>query len=135
MKSIYTLSGIHIQELHKLYQNEWWTKDRTMDETTSCVKGSQICLGLVDEHNTLQGFARVLTDYTFKALIFDLIVADSSRNKGLGNQLMSLIKNHPDLQNVKHFELYCLPDMFDFYEKHGFTSDVGDIKLMRYVSA
>jgi len=103
-----------------------------MDETTSCVKGSQICLGLVDEHNTLQGFARVLTDYTFKALIFDLIVADTYRNKGLGNQLMSLIKNHPDLRNVKHFELYCLPDMFDFYEKHGFTSDVGDIKLLRH---
>lgn len=135
MEVIYVLNNGQIRELHALYQNEWWTKGRTISETESCVKGSQICVGLVDDQGTLQGFARVLTDYTFKALIFDLIVSKKYRNKGLGNKLMSLIKNHQELQNVKHFELYCLPEMFVFYEKHGFSSDVGKIKLMRLVKA
>jgi len=132
MKIIQELNETHIKQLHALYQNEWWTKNRTLEETRLCVSGSQICLALIDEQNNLQGFARVLTDYIFKALIFDVIVFKPYRKKGLGDKLRISIKNHPKLARVKHFELYCLPEMFVFYEKHGFSKDVGDVKLMRY---
>ena len=135
MKVIYTFTDNQIQELHTLYQQEWWTKDRSITDTKKCIGGSQICIGLIDDSGLLQGFARVLTDYIFKAIIFDLIVAKKQRGTGLGNYLVSLIKNHKGLQRVKHFELYCLPEMFDFYEKHGFSSDVGKIKLMRLENA
>ena len=134
MEVIETLNEVQIKELHALYQIEWWTKGRTLTETEACVKGSQICLGLVDNKGALKGFARVLTDYVFKALILDLIVSYEQRNMRLGSQLLSLIKNHPKLKKVKHFELYCLPEMFSFYEKHGFSSDVGEIKLMRHIN-
>lgn len=135
MQSIEKLNESQTHDLHALYQQEWWTKGRTFEDTKTCVQGSQICIGLVDEQGTLQGFARVLTDYAFKALIFDLIVSTKHRSDGLGNTLISLIKNHPQLQQVKHFELYCLPDMSGFYEQHGFSSDVGEIKLMRFINS
>lgn len=135
MNVIFELNEQHVQELNELYQNEWWTKGRSIEDTESCVNGSQINIGIVDENNSLQAYARVLTDYTFKALIFDIIVADNQRGKGLGNRLISLIKGHEKLRKVKHFELYCLPEMFPFYEKHGFSSDVGEIKLMRLTNA
>jgi len=83
----------------------------------------------------LIGFSRVLTDFTFKALIFDIIIAKEHRKKGLGNRLIESIKNHESLKRVKHFELYCLPDMFSLYEVHGFSGDLGEIKLMRYKKA
>ena len=86
------------------------------------------------DRGALQAFARVLTDYTFKALIFDLIVSNKQRRKGLGKKIMLKIINHPKLQSVKHFELYCLPEMFNFYEEYGFSADVGKIKLMRLVN-
>ena len=82
----------------------------------------------------MQGFARVLTDFIFKAIIFDVIVSKPYRNKGLGNQLMDQILKHPNLQSVKHFELYCLPEMVQYYEKYNFSGDVGGIKLMRLVT-
>lgn len=132
MKTIYTFNNKQIQELHTLYENEWWTNNRTFEETTKCIAGSQLCIGLVDDDGTLQGFARVLTDYVFKAIIFDLIVSADQRGTGIGNTLMTTIKNHPRLKHVKHFELYCLPEVFSFYQQHGFSSDVGKIKLMRY---
>lgn len=135
MNVIYSLTENHIAQLHELYQQEWWTKGRTLEETKNCVTGSQICVGLISANNELIGFSRVLTDFTFKALIFDVIVRKDHRKTGLGDELISLIKSHEKLQRVKHFELYCLPEMYDFYAMHGFTTDTGEIRLMRFINA
>ena len=134
MKVIYELNEEQVNDLHELYQREWWTKGRSLAETKQCVEGSQISIGVVDAAGSLQGFSRVLTDYTFKALIFDVIVSEQHRGTGLGDKLMELIMNHEQLRRIKHFELYCLPELFGFYEKFGFSSDVGDVKLMRYAN-
>lgn len=134
MDVIYSLNEKHIVQLHELYQHEWWAKDRTLAETKRCVSGSQICIGLIDGNNDLTGFARILTDYTFKALIFDVIVRRNERDRGLGDMLVSLIKNHKEIMSVKHLELYCLPEMYSFYARHGFTVDVGEIRLMRLIN-
>jgi predicted GNAT family N-acyltransferase len=92
MNVTYTLSEKNIEELHTLYQKEWWTKDRTLDETKKVVSRSQMNIGILDDNKTLIGYARVLTDFTFKALIFDVIVAEHHRGEGLGQKLMALIK-------------------------------------------
>jgi predicted GNAT family N-acyltransferase len=135
MNVIYSLTEEHIAQLHALYQEEWWTNGRTLEETKNCVVGSQICVGLAGANDELIGFARVLTDFAFKALIFDVIVRKDHRRTGLGDKLLFLIRSHEKLQGVKHFELYCLPEMFDFYAKHGFTTDTGEIRLMRFTNA
>ena len=135
MNPIYEFDKNHIRQLHGLYQQEWWTKGRTFDETAEGVIGSQISIGLVDDINNLQGFARVVTDFTFKALIFDVIVSEKHRGQKLGSQLLELIQNHSDLKRVKHFELYCLPELLPFYEKHGFSSEVGGVNLVRRINA
>jgi ribosomal protein S18 acetylase RimI-like enzyme len=134
MEIIYTFTDTQIKELHALYQQEWWTKERTLANTRQCINGSQVCIGVIDTNGSLIGFIRVLTDYIYKALIFDLIVHKAHRNNGIGNLLLSSVKHHNTLQNIQHFELYCLPEMFGFYEKHGFSREVGNIKLMRYTN-
>jgi GNAT superfamily N-acetyltransferase len=132
---VQSLSEAHLRELHALYQNEWWSKGRTLEETRRCVDGSQLRLGLVDPSAGLVGFSRILTDFTFKALVFDVIVAPGYRGAGLGDKLVYLITNHEKLRDVKSFELYCLPELVPFYERHGFSDDVGRIRLMRRVVA
>lgn len=130
MEVIYELSNNHIQDLHNLYKNEWWTNKRTLEETGKCIQGSQICIGLI-ENNSLIGFVRVITDYTFKALIFDLIINSEYRANNLGIKLMRLVKNHTELKEVTHFELYCLPELVDFYKQFEFSEEMGGIKLLR----
>lgn len=124
-------SRTQIQELHQLYQRQWWTLDRTLDETIRCVKGSSICLGVVDPQERLLGFARVLTDYMFKALVFDLIVDEASRRLGIGKRLLTAIIGHASLRDVKHIELYCLAEMESYYAAFDFSADVGGVHLMR----
>jgi predicted GNAT family N-acyltransferase len=128
------LSERHIVQLHQLYQLEWWSRGRTLDATRRGVAGSQVVIGMINQDDELVAFVRVLTDFTFKALIFDVIVAESARSLGLGRKLMDLVTSHESLRDVRHFELYCLPDMIDFYVPHGFTTEVGDIRLMRRIS-
>jgi len=115
----------HIKQLHNLFKKEWWTNKRSLQETQKLVANSSIVIGLVDENNDLKAFARVLTDYVFKALIFDVIVDESYRNRGLGKELMKLVKD------VKHFELYCLPEMIEFYKSFRFSDELGELVFMR----
>lgn len=133
MDVINHLSDEQIRQLHTLYQNEWWAKGRTLEETQQCVTGSSICFAVVDEQGTLKGFSRVLTDTVFKALIFDVIVASDTRGTGVGDLLINSVKSHEKLSAVKHFELYCRPDLEAFYERHGFSKEVGGMSLMRRV--
>jgi predicted GNAT family N-acyltransferase len=131
MQLIYQLTPTQVESVHELFKKEWWTKQRTLQETKNGINGSQICIAALDINGVLQGFCRVVTDYTFKAFIFDVIVSSQYRGHGLGNQLIQSIHSHPNLREVKHFELYCLPELVPFYEKHHFTSAVGGIQLMR----
>jgi len=135
MTIIYKFSDEHIKQLHQLYKEVWWAKDRSLDDTTNCVRGSQICIGILDNDDKLIGFTRVISDFIYKAIIFDVIVNDDHRGNGLGQKLMSLVNSHEKLQKVKHFELYCLPEMESFYANFGFSTEVGGIKLMRSTNA
>jgi len=132
MTPIYTFNEAQLQQLYRLYQQEWWTGERSLEDTRRVVSGSQITIGLLDD-DELVGFTRVLTDFTFKALIFDVIVSASHRDKGLGSRLIQLVKTHPELQQVRHFELYCLPELEPFYQRQGFSDDVAGTRLLRWV--
>jgi len=131
VKSVYKLSPKHLTQLHELYTEEWWTKERTLEETRQVVAHSTVVVGLVNAQGDLVAFARVLSDRIFKAFLFDVIVAAPYRDQGLGRELMEAVLHHESLQEVKNFELYCLPEMADFYRQYGFTDDVGAITFMR----
>ena len=123
----------HTSELAALYQDEWWTRGRSREDVAAMLDAPGSCLyGVLDgPDGRLAAFARVLTDGVFKALIFDLIVGSEHRGQGLGARLMRRIENDPRLARVRHLELYCLPELEPFYERHGFSAEVGGVRLMR----
>ncbi len=127
-----SLSDSQVEDLHRLYQNEWWTQGRSLDDIRRMLDHSDFLFGYAAPRDgRLVGFARVLSDRVYKALIFDLIVDPEYRNAGLGRRLMEAIVHHPELRAVKHFELYCLPEMESYYGQWGFTDKIGGIKLLR----
>jgi len=126
------LTDAQIQELHELYQSEWWTKGRELADIRRMLEGSDVVIALCEpDTKRLIAFARVLTDYVYKALIFDVIVAASHRGHGLGRALMEAVVSHPRLKAVRHFELYCLPELIPFYRQWGFTEELGRLRFLR----
>ncbi|NJP11267.1 MAG: GNAT family N-acetyltransferase [Leptolyngbyaceae cyanobacterium RU_5_1] len=124
------LTDHHVLELVELYRNEFWSKSRTCSDVVKMLAASDVIVGLVDERDRLVGFTRVLTDFVYRATIYDVIVKPTHRQQGLGVQLINAVIHHPQLCNVEQFALYCLPEMFPFYERWGFCADTHDLQLM-----
>lgn len=132
IERIEKFSDEQVSDLHALYQLEWWTKARTIEDVRRMLAGSDVVIGYVErESGRLVAFARVLTDFVYKSLVLDVIVAASHRGSGMGRTLMTAILEHPKLKDVRHFELYCLPEMMPFYEQWGFSEDTGGVRFMR----
>lgn len=132
LEPIEQLTNQQVKDLHQLYQAEWWTKGRKLSDVERMLQHCDVIVAYChSETRELVAFARVLTDYVYKALIFDVIVEESFRNAGLGRALMEDILNHPSLESVQHFELYGLPEMTPFYHKWGFTAELGELTFMR----
>ncbi|MFL5796717.1 MAG: GNAT family N-acetyltransferase [Actinomycetota bacterium] len=126
------LDGDLPEQLYRLYVDEWWTHRRSLDDVRRMLDGSDVVIGLIDDADgSLAGFARVITDFIYKALVLDVIVARGHRNAGLGARLMDEVLGHSRLRDVIHFELYCRPELVPFYERWGFTNDLGELRFMR----
>lgn len=128
------LSEQQIDELHDLFESEWWTEGRDRTDIKTMLDHSDEVVGLRDsDTGELVAFARVLTDYVYRAFVFDVIVEESRRGSGLGRRIMDAIVEHPSLSEVERLELYCSEDQTSFYEQWGFSTDVGSSRLMRRV--
>jgi hypothetical protein len=89
------LTEAQAHELVALYQKEWWTKGRELEDVRRMLEQTDIVVA----------FARGLTDGVYKAL-------------------MDALLEHPRLKRVRHLELYCLPELIPFYRRWGFTDEL-----------
>ena len=126
------LSCPQIDQLWHMYQAEWWSRGRKLEDVRRAVQHSDLIFAFCDsESSRLAAFARVLTDYVYKAVIFDVIVDRPNRAIGVGRLLLEAITSHPALLFVEHMELYCRPELVAFYKKWGFTADLDELCFMR----
>lgn len=116
----------------KLYQQAWWTKERTLESTISVLAGSTHSVGVFRNNSELIGFGRVLTDGVEKATLYDIIIDEQYKGQGLGKMLVEQLMNAPSCRNVQHIELYCKEEMIPFYQKMGFFDISTQVKLLRH---
>jgi predicted GNAT family N-acyltransferase len=106
IKQVEKLSGSQINDLYRLFQMEWWTKGRERKDVEVMVRNSDIVVGMMDAGTEeLIGFARVLTDFVYKAFIFDVIISKPFREQKLGRNLMNAIIHHPKLNTTGFMRL------------------------------
>ena len=124
-----------IPQLLELYRGTSWASERTAAEVRKMLINSDLVVAVVDDDGALVAFARVLTDFVFFAMIFDVVVSPTTRGTGLGRSLLTELAEHPQLQEVASLELVCQPELTGFYERFGFSADVGRSLLMRRAPA
>lgn len=126
-----TLTESQISDLMELYKNEFCSDKRTREDVVKMLAATDVMIGLVDESDRLIAFTRVITDFVYRAMVFDVIVKPTYRKMGVGAKLMDAVVNHPELQAVEKSYLTCLPNMMPFYERWGFTDELGEIQFMQ----
>ena len=132
LRQVGRLTESQVANLHTLYQSEWWTKERSFNDVRIMVENSSLIVGFVDEDEKLVAFCRALTDFVFRATIYDVIVAEQLRGQRLGLRLMDAVSQHPQLQRVSTLWLCCNPDKVAFYEKWGFrVFDEGQLWMLK----
>jgi len=111
--------------LTALYEEYGWWADREVEGVRIALAETSVAVGVEDDGD-LVASARVLTDYTYYATVYDVIVAADRRGEGLGATLLEAVLDHPELQDVPGLTLLCRRGLIPYYESVGFeTFDSG----------
>lgn len=120
-ETIYDIYAFSVQEFYDLFQHAYWADERTKGSIEKMMRNTEVFLGLRDKSkNKLIGMTRVVTDFTYHAMIVDVIIHKAYRGNGLGERLISETVGHPSLIHMDSYELYCKKELIDFYQKNGF---------------
>ena len=119
MNTVRDLSPADAEELTRLYGHYEWWDDREVSDVRTALAETEVAVGVEDD-GELVAAGRVLTDFTYYATVFDVIVAADRRGEGFGRRLMEGIRDHPDLQSVVGLSLLCRRGLVPFYGSIGF---------------
>ncbi len=120
---------IDVNELVDLYQFGWWSIQRKKPDVEKMLDHTSMTVSVWDG-DLLVGFARLLTDFTYRATIWDVIVRPEYQGKGVGKKTMEYILSHPKLSTVTFFWL-STRDKHTFYEELGFVRDQTDSMILK----
>lgn len=107
------------EHLHRLFRQAPWAKDRTLEDAKVMLRHTDLAICAWDGDH-LVGFGRVLTDFVYRATIWDVIVDKGYQKQGIGTEIVRRILNHPRLKQVELFWLCTRRP--GFYEKLGFSA-------------
>ncbi len=106
-------------QLVRLFHQAPWAKDRSPEQTRDMLRQTDLVLCAWDG-DQLVGFGRVLTDFMYRATIWDVIVDQAYHKQGIGTEIVRRILHHPRLEHVELFWLCTRRP--GFYERLGFSS-------------
>lgn len=114
--------------VQRLFKQAGWSRDRSLDSIERMLDTTPVKLGAW-RGDDLVGFARVISDDVYKAVIDDVIVDEKLRGKGVGTEIIRRV-----VDRVKHVESVFLPTgekLVPFYERLGFERSKGIYMKLR----
>jgi predicted GNAT family N-acyltransferase len=113
------------EQLCALYETYDWWADRDGRKVRRALAATDEVVALrADDTDDLVAAARILTDYTYYAMVFDVIVHEDYRGTGVGEDLMAAVVTHPPLADL-HLTLLARDGLVPFYESCGFEPQGG----------
>lgn len=118
------------QGIYPLYRFTRWGKSRTVDQLERMIHGSSLCCSVHYENREIVAFCRVLTDFIFRATLWDVLVHPDHQGKGVGSALMEYALQHPSLRQIPLI-LAFTGDLGPFLGKFGFSKSDSTYVLLR----
>ncbi len=115
--------AVPLTALRALHETARWAQGRSLTTLRTLLRESDIFLTVWDG-DALIGCARVLTDYTMRALICDVIVHPDQQGRGIGRLLIEAVEEHPALRDVESLCLFTTQKR-DFYAHLGWKEHPG----------
>jgi ribosomal protein S18 acetylase RimI-like enzyme len=117
------------EDLQDLYQFTRWGRSRQLEQIAKMLEGTSMCFSVRDKGH-LVAFCRVLTDYVFRASLWDILVHPDYQGKGLGSRLLTYALDHPALKNIPIVVTYT-SELTGFMGKLGFEPREGLLILQK----
>jgi GNAT superfamily N-acetyltransferase/nitroimidazol reductase NimA-like FMN-containing flavoprotein (pyridoxamine 5'-phosphate oxidase superfamily) len=99
----------------------YWNVGVSRDQLARAHLSSQAWVGAVDDDERLVASARALSDGAKWATIYDVVVREDWRGKGVGTAMVRLLLDHPAVRGAKKITLRT-KDAQGVYAKLGFTT-------------
>lgn len=124
------LTAAQAPQLLALYRQTFWAADRTLADVRRMLKHTPFMISAWDGKKLI-GYARLLTDFTYRASLYDVMVDEQYQSQGIGMMIMKQLQDHPKLRRVTRWYLKTR-DAHEFYEKLGWQRNAqGFMELSR----
>ena len=105
------------EALRNLMLQTGWGQARTIQGLEQLLASSSATLSAWDQDH-LVGFARVLTDWVYRAVIEDVVVDEPVRGRGIGSRIVQLLMDR--LAGVERIYLFTGDVNLAYYARFGF---------------
>lgn len=113
--------------IHGYLVRSYWAEGIPREVVARAVANS-LCVGAFDD-DVQVGFARVVTDRATFAYLADVFVLEGHRGRGLAQQMLEALEDHPELQGLRRWALFTR-DMQPLYAKLGWEAYPHSDRLM-----
>nr|YP_009393002.1 hypothetical protein [Bostrychia moritziana]ARW61564.1 hypothetical protein [Bostrychia moritziana] len=127
-----TTKNINLYELEKLCDSVGWVK-RPLKKVKIALENSFLTISLFyynENKKKLIGFARVTSDNSFNATIWDVVIHPDFQGQGLGKELMKQVIKKLRIYDISTITLFADPQVIKFYRHLGFIIDPDGVKGM-----
>lgn len=121
--------AVTANDLQELYRFTRWGRSRSIEQIVKMMNGTSICFS-ARYSGRLAAFCRILTDFVFRASLWDIMVHPDHQGKGLGSSLMDYALNHPAIRGIPLIITYT-SELSPFLSRLGFRHEDGAMMLLR----
>lgn len=121
--------AVEASELQDLYRYTLWGKSRSIEGIEAMLEGSSMCFS-ARYQQTLVGFCRIITDFVYRASLWDVMVHPDHQGRGLGSVLVDYALTHPVVKKIPLILTYTT-EWISFMESRGFERREGTLMMLR----
>lgn len=119
-----------LQQLQKLLNlHTFWAEGRSLHQIQYMLGKSSVVVTLWADSDLI-GFGRAHSDGAYRAVLWDVVVAETQQKRGYGRQIVEALLSSPQIKRVEKVYLMTSRSR-KFYETIGFKAVEGQTLMMK----